>query len=147
MKISLYECLNAKVLGDKISCSKGHNLGAANNGTVHIRRLMRGELLIYIVCQDCADFDRNGQTSKTRRQGMVIQMKDTSRCREKVEGWTGRRRNYICRRCGEKFQHDGGRLPKGGGFCPSCLEDPDTLAVFHKAFEEEEERYENSLYR
>lgn len=33
-------------------------------------------------------------------------MKDQSRCREKIEGSTGRRRTYTCIECHLKFQED-----------------------------------------
>lgn len=72
-------------------------------------------------------------------------MISNSRCRERREGWLGRRRNYLCRKCGQKFQHDGGRLPERARLCPDCLKDPTTLAVFHRAFfEEVNNEYANS---
>ncbi len=33
-------------------------------------------------------------------------MRDTSHCREKTQGWLGRRRTYRCRECKAKFQVD-----------------------------------------
>jgi len=42
--------------------------------------------------------------------------------REYREGWTGRRRNYKCRKCGIKFQHDGQQLPEDSRICPPCWE-------------------------
>ena len=47
-------------------------------------------------------------------------MQNLSRCREKVEGWTGRRRNYKCVFCKAKFQHDGGQLPEKARVCGPC---------------------------
>ena len=46
----------------------------------------------------------------------------TTRCREYREGWTGRRRNYKCRGCGQKFQHDGNQLPEKLRYCGECRE-------------------------
>ena len=43
-----------------------------------------------------------------------------TRSREYREGWTGRRRNYKCRNCGEKFQHEGGQLPEKARICRYC---------------------------
>ena len=57
-------------------------------------------------------------------------MRTTTRSREYREGWTGRRRTYECRACGEKFQHDGGQLPLKACICPSCRTDPENLAIF-----------------
>jgi len=48
-------------------------------------------------------------------------MINTSRCREKIEGWRGRRRTYICLACGDKFQVDTlESLPKGEKLCSHC---------------------------
>ncbi len=48
-------------------------------------------------------------------------MRDYSRCREKVEGWLGRKRWYKCRECGRKFQVDTlGPLPISDRVCPLC---------------------------
>ena len=52
-------------------------------------------------------------------------MRNYSRSREKIEGWTGRRRNYKCRGCGQKFQHDGGQLPERERICAKCREKTD----------------------
>ncbi len=65
-KISLYECQNAKIRIDErrmaryksqIYCSKGHSFGKSTGGTVSMQRLMRGEPLVYEVCQKCKDID------------------------------------------------------------------------------------------
>ena len=55
-KRSLYMCSHAKVKGDKLYCSKGHEL------TVHasVRALARGAPLIFSCCQDCEDYDEMG---------------------------------------------------------------------------------------
>lgn len=48
-------------------------------------------------------------------------MKPTTRCREYREGTRSRRRNYKCRRCGEKFQVDTiNPLPEKARICPGC---------------------------
>ena len=57
-KRTLYDCFNAKVLGDRIACSKGHKLGAFSEDSKHIRALIRGKPLALSVCQDCPDFDQ-----------------------------------------------------------------------------------------
>jgi len=63
-------------------------------------------------------------------------MHNSSQCREKVEGWTGRRRNYKCVFCGERFQHDGGQLPKKARICVSCRKsNPEAHDQFHKVME------------
>lgn len=49
-------------------------------------------------------------------------MRTTTRCREYREGWLGRRRNYLCRKCGNKFQVDTRNpLPESDRICPSCV--------------------------
>jgi len=64
-------------------------------------------------------------------------MRNESRSRECQEGWTGRRRNYRCIFCGDKFQHDGGRLPEKARICDSCIKgNPVAKAQFHKVMEE-----------
>jgi len=48
-------------------------------------------------------------------------MRATTRCREYREGWLGRKRNYICRQCGVKFQVDTlGPLKEEQRVCPDC---------------------------
>ncbi|MBA7579557.1 hypothetical protein ES708_21428 [subsurface metagenome] len=48
-------------------------------------------------------------------------MKNYSRCREKIEGWRGRRRWYKCRQCGERFQRDlRDSLPEKERICEVC---------------------------
>ena len=49
---SLRDCFQAKVLGTKIYCAKGHKLG-----NVHTRQMDKGKPLIFKVCQECVDFD------------------------------------------------------------------------------------------
>jgi hypothetical protein len=35
-------------------------------------------------------------------------------------GYLGRKRNYLCRKCGQKFQHDGFQLAENDRVCSSC---------------------------
>ena len=69
IKISLYECFNAKVLDDDIYCTKGHHLGNRQDGTVGVIRLQRGEPLIFTVCQSCSDFERIGEAIPKEERG------------------------------------------------------------------------------
>ena len=65
---TLYECFNAKVLGDLIYCKVGHRLGGYHDG-IHIRRLIKGDPLRLSSCQDCPDFiqmDPQGYFEKDR---------------------------------------------------------------------------------
>lgn len=62
--------------------------------------------------------------------------RETSRCREYREGWTGRRRNYKCRNCGKKFQHDGRQIPAGARYCLECLQTPEIKDKFNRAYTE-----------
>jgi len=56
--ISLFDCYNAKVLGDKIYCAKKHRLNKANyNGSIDVIRAARGDALRLTVCQGCPDAD------------------------------------------------------------------------------------------
>ena len=64
-KRSLYDCLQAKVQGDRIYCFKGHCLSKATEnsklvipGSLNITTLARGNPLEFEVCQDCPDFDQ-----------------------------------------------------------------------------------------
>lgn len=63
-------------------------------------------------------------------------MRTTTRCREYREGWLGRRRNYLCRVCGDKFQHDGFQLPEKARICDTCLQYSANKATYQKALEE-----------
>ena len=50
-------------------------------------------------------------------------MRTQTRTREYREGWRGRRRTYICRSCGEKFQVDTlTPLPEKQRICGNCKE-------------------------
>ncbi|OGN89799.1 MAG: hypothetical protein A2158_01655 [Chloroflexi bacterium RBG_13_46_14] len=59
-----------------------------------------------------------------------------NRGRECLEGWTGRRRNYKCRNCGDRFQHDGGQLEDWQKYCDVCLEIPEVRAKCDTGFAE-----------
>lgn len=59
-KRSLYQCLNAKVLGDQVYCSKIHRLASVIGGKINIERLIRGEPLEFMICQDCPDYIEMG---------------------------------------------------------------------------------------
>lgn len=59
-KISLYDCLEAKVKDDRIRCAKGHTLKkSTTDGNVPIISLLRGMTLNYAPCQNCPDLDRH----------------------------------------------------------------------------------------
>lgn len=48
-------------------------------------------------------------------------MINTSRCRQKAEGWLGRRKTYTCTECREQFQADTlNPLPEIDRVCPYC---------------------------
>jgi len=46
-----------------------------------------------------------------------------------------RRRNYKCRKCGEKFQHDGRRLPVKARICVDCLKNPANMAEYQETID------------
>jgi len=60
------------------------------------------------------------------------------RTREYTEGWLGRRRNYICRVCGNKFKHDGYQLPEQSRICSVCLRSPANMKIYLEGFEQME---------
>lgn len=69
-KVSLYQCLNAKVKGDKIYCAKGHSFNKkATDGTIHTRRLQRGTPLELAVCQSCEDYNNMGPPVPAKERG------------------------------------------------------------------------------
>lgn len=68
-KRSLYQCLNAKVKGDRIYCAKGHPIGRANDGTVPLVSLVRGASLQRTICQDCSDYDEMGPPIPKEERG------------------------------------------------------------------------------
>lgn len=55
----------------------------------------------------------------------IAQFEVKSRSRAAREGgWLGRRRNYRCRQCGEKFQVDiRDPIPETERICPECRGD------------------------
>ncbi len=61
MPISLYDCMNARVNGNQIHCAEGYQLGNVSihkkRDGVNIERLMRGEPLVFKVCQLCPKFE------------------------------------------------------------------------------------------
>lgn len=67
-KHSLYQCLNAKVLGEKIYCNKGYNWKKFG---VTIRQLERGDPLKFTVCQQCPDYDRMGPSVPDGERGWL----------------------------------------------------------------------------
>lgn len=67
IKRSLYQCFNARVLGEDIYCSKGHEF--YRNGGINIRRLIRGERLELTVCQDCGDYLEMGPPIPKEERG------------------------------------------------------------------------------
>ncbi len=51
----------------------------------------------------------------------------------KEGGWTGRRRNYLCRICRIKFQVDTSRaVPENDRLCPNCWEHTDCPICGHE---------------
>lgn len=63
-------------------------------------------------------------------------MHNYSRCKEKMRGELGRKRNYKCRGCGSQFQHDGGQLPERARLCSECLKLPELKKQYDMAFAE-----------
>ena len=55
-KRSLYQCLNAKVKGKRLYCSKGHEFSLHAS----ILALARGAPLELSCCQNCEDYDEMG---------------------------------------------------------------------------------------
>lgn len=56
-RISLYQCGNARVRGDRIYCAARHPLSFREDGTIDIIRLQLGMPLVMTICQGCADLD------------------------------------------------------------------------------------------
>ena len=57
---SLYQCLNAKVRGEKIVCSAGHELSYGRGSAPSLLTLARGAPLELSCCQNCEDYDEMG---------------------------------------------------------------------------------------
>jgi len=72
-KRSLYQCSHARVKGDHIYCDKGHKFSfpsyGAEEGKIHIRRLIKGSPLTLGCCQTCEDFDEMGPPIKASERG------------------------------------------------------------------------------
>lgn len=72
-KRSLYMCGNAKVIGKRIVCVKGHKLSreTTENLTISVDRLARGEPLVFAVCQNCWDYDEFGPPVPKQERGWL----------------------------------------------------------------------------
>ena len=71
-KRTLYECSYARVKGKYINCSKGYVLSlVSGNGHIDVRRLAKGEALMFRVCQKCTDFDRMGPPVPPEERGWL----------------------------------------------------------------------------
>ena len=68
---SIYQCFNARVKYDAIYCAKRHCLGQNKEGTVDIKRLMRGEPMELRICQLCKDFDEMGPSVSKEDRGWL----------------------------------------------------------------------------
>jgi len=68
---SLYQCFNARVLGERIHCVKGHILATAKDGTTPVVRLARGQPLELKICQGCPDYDEMGGPVPPEERGWV----------------------------------------------------------------------------
>lgn len=66
---SLYQCHEAKVVGYRIICAKGHKLGAAADQGIPLSRMKRGEPLNCAACTGCTDFRRNGGVPPREERG------------------------------------------------------------------------------
>ena len=73
VKRSLYQCSNAKVLGDKISCSEGYQLEKRFGGEngLNIIRLARGAPLELAICQGCPKYDEMGPPIPPEERGWL----------------------------------------------------------------------------
>jgi len=69
---SLYECSHARVNHGRICCHKGHSLLVqSSDGGVDMRRLARGEPLVFANCQKCPDFESIGEPVPEDERGWV----------------------------------------------------------------------------
>jgi len=66
--ITLYRCSRAIVRGAVIRCDS-HRLGMHPDGTVSLKKLIRGEEMCFSICQTCPDFDDMGPTPKKVDRG------------------------------------------------------------------------------
>lgn len=72
-KRTLYQCLNAKVQGEHICCSKGYSFPAIG-GCLKLLRLQRGDVLALGVCQKCPDYDEMGPPIPKEERGWAKKM-------------------------------------------------------------------------
>jgi hypothetical protein len=71
-KRTLYECSHALVSGNHIRCCRGHPLlPRIEGGVVEVKRLARGNPLVFKVCQKCPDFDCMGPPIRAEERGWV----------------------------------------------------------------------------
>ena len=69
---TLYECLNARVTGQRIQCRCGHKLSLkSTDGGIDVIRLARGEPLTFSICQACRDFEYIGPPIEKEERGWV----------------------------------------------------------------------------
>ena len=64
---SLYQCLNAKVRGEILQCSKGHEFPS----NVTVRALARGAPLVFACCQNCEDYIEIGPPIPKSERGWI----------------------------------------------------------------------------
>ena len=84
-KRDLYRCFHAKVKGNRIYCTKGHPLSLkSSDGSLDIKRLIRGEPLALGVCQECSDFDCMGPPIPEEDRGWVKHNRMVDQARDKV---------------------------------------------------------------
>ena len=50
-----FDCLHAKVNGNRVFCEKGYPLGTARDGTTDLVSVLRG--ITSAPCKDCAEFE------------------------------------------------------------------------------------------
>jgi len=65
----VWQCLNAKVVNEKIRCAAGHSLSAKPDGELEVRLARRGEPLELSLCQACPDYNEMGPALKTDERG------------------------------------------------------------------------------
>ena len=68
---TLYDCLYAKVEGDRIRCSEGQRLSNRKDGTVGIMRLAKGSRLTMHICQQCDAFESMGPPVPSEERGWL----------------------------------------------------------------------------
>lgn len=69
----LYQCLHAKVKGDKIACAKGHPLSLlSEDGSIGLIRVWRHQPLEMTICQKCLDYDEMGPPLRREDRGWPV---------------------------------------------------------------------------